>query len=1015
MTKQPKKYPKTEAGSESHTPSTSIAKLASEAQALRAKAEAIFSDNAINSADLEVMSAEDIRKMLHELHVHQIELEMQNEALRAIQGDLDASLERYLDLYDRAPVGYCTLSERGVIQQANLTLATLLGQARSALINQPIFRFIDQEDQDNFYLYSKQLVVTGAAQAYDLRMVKNAGEKFWAHLVVTTTQNTEGATLLRAALTDISQHKQAELALRDSEERHRSILHTSMSGFWLVDVEGRILEVNETYCRMSGYSEQELLSMRVFDLECIESTAATLAHLQKVIAQGEDRFESQHRNKEGNTFAVEVSVQYKPVDGGRFVVFLQDITERKRADAKIFLAASVFTHASEGIMITEPDGSIIDVNEGFTQITGYRREEILGCKPGFLSSGHHGKRFYRALWRNLINDGHWHGEIWNRHKNGDVFIGLLTISAVRDAEGNTQHYVALFSDITALKEHENELKRIAHYDALTTLPNRVLLADHLHQGLAQAKRHGQPLAVVYLDLDGFKAINDTHGHDVGDQLLIVLGARLKLATRDGDTLARIGGDEFVVVLLDLAGIDASLPILNRLLSAAAKPVQVGELVLQVSASLGVSFYSPLEDIDPDQLLRQADQAMYQAKLAGKNCYAVFNTQQDISIRGHHESLVRIRSALKNQEFVLYYQHQVNMRTGEIIGAEALIRWQHPNKGLLPPSEFLWVIEDDPLAIELGEWVIDSVLTQMALWQVTGLDITVSVNIGARQLQQVDFLARLSAILARYPKIMPSRLELEVLETSALEDLVHVSQVINACQKMGVKFSLDDFGTGFSSLTYLKRLPVSLLKIDQSFVRDMINDPDDLAIVFGVIGLAIAFRRRVIAEGVETLEQGEMLLQLGCELAQGYGIARPMPAHELPEWTATWRPNPSWVDLPLVNRNGLPVIFASVEFRAWITDIESFFKDKYKAHQSLDRHECHFCEWMDGEGKSRLSTQPLFWAIVPLHQKIHLLVLELCELRVQGQNQEALARMSEVYQLKDALLTQLNRLAQENCR
>jgi PAS domain S-box-containing protein len=252
MTKQPKKYPKTEAGSESHTPSTSIAKLASEAQALRAKAEAIFSDNAINSADLEVMSAEDIRKMLHELHVHQIELEMQNEALRAIQGDLDASLERYLDLYDRAPVGYCTLSERGVIQQANLTLATLLGQARSALINQPIFRFIDQEDQDNFYLYSKQLVVTGAAQAYDLRMVKNAGEKFWAHLVVTTTQNTEGATLLRAALTDISQHKQAELALRDSEERHRSILHTSMSGFWLVDVEGRILEVNETYCRMSG-------------------------------------------------------------------------------------------------------------------------------------------------------------------------------------------------------------------------------------------------------------------------------------------------------------------------------------------------------------------------------------------------------------------------------------------------------------------------------------------------------------------------------------------------------------------------------------------------------------------------------------------------------------------------------------------------------------------------------------------------------------------------------------------
>jgi diguanylate cyclase (GGDEF)-like protein len=452
-------------------------------------------------------------------------------------------------------------------------------------------------------------------------------------------------------------------------------------------------------------------------------------------------------------------------------------------------------------------------------------------------------------------------------------------------------------DITSIKEHQSHLEHIAHFDDLTKLPNRLLLADRLKQAMAQAERRSQQVAVAYLDLDGFKATNDRYGHHVGDQLLIQLATAMKDTLREGDTLARLGGDEFVAVLVDLDGVEGCAPLLKRLLEAAVAPVDLGGLVLQVSASIGVSFYPQAHTIEADQLLRQADQAMYQAKLAGRNRYHIFDAVQDSSLRVHHESLERISLAMANGEFVLHYQPKVNMHSGQVIGAEALIRWQHPDKGLLAPATFLPVIEDHQLAVDLGEWVIDTVLTQVEIWRTAGLDLPVSVNVGARQLQQGDFVACLQAIMARHPKVAPSSLELELLETSALIDIGQVSKVIENCQRMGVKFALDDFGTGYSSLTYLKRLRVTLLKIDQSFVRDMLDDPDDLAILRGVIGLAASFNCEVIAEGVETVAHGTELMRLGCKLAQGYGIARPMPADQLPVWATTWEPDAAWSGVP----------------------------------------------------------------------------------------------------------------------
>jgi diguanylate cyclase (GGDEF)-like protein/PAS domain S-box-containing protein len=464
--------------------------------------------------------------------------------------------------------------------------------------------------------------------------------------------------------------------------------------------------------------------------------------------------------------------------------------------------------------------------------------------------------------------------------------------AIRNEKGDIVNLHVVAQDITERKRAKEQLERIAHYDILTNMPNRVLLADLLNQAMLQCKRRNRSLAVAFMDLDGFKAVNDLYGHNVGDELLIKLSQRMKEVLRAGDTLARIGGDEFIAVMVGLESIEDSKPVLKRLLKAAAGPVNLDDAVIQVSASIGVSLY-PQDHVDADLLMRHADQAMYVAKQAGKNRYHFFDTAQDNANKTLGQSISEILTALHRREFVLHYQPKVNMYTGEVIGVEALIRWQHPVRGLVPPMEFLPAIEGHAVSLELGEWVVDNALSQISQWRSIGVNLPISVNISAHQLQQVNFTTRLAALLAVHSDVPSNCLELEILETSALQDMSQVSETMNACHDLGVRFALDDFGTGYSSLTYLKRLPAHMIKIDQSFVRDMLEDADDLAIIEGVVGLAKTFRRDVIAEGVETIAHGEALLQLGCEMAQGYGIARPMPAGDIPKWLSDWKADDSW--------------------------------------------------------------------------------------------------------------------------
>jgi diguanylate cyclase (GGDEF)-like protein/PAS domain S-box-containing protein len=559
---------------------------------------------------------------------------------------------------------------------------------------------------------------------------------------------------------------------------------------------------------------------------------------------------------------------------------------RDAEDQALYRYTELFDFAPVGYFTLDRNSTITQVNLRGANMLGLERSKLTERRFLIFVTLEHRVRFSGCLAKAFETGDKQNFEILVQVGKQALWFSLEANAGVT----GTDCLVAM-TDITERKLAEDKLERIAHYDLLTDLPNRVLLADRLSQAILQCQRRKQSVAVAYLDLDGFKTVNDTYGHNMGDKLLVVLSQRIKEALGEGDTLARVGGDEFIAVMVDLEKIKDNNLVLEQLLKAAADPVIVGDTVLQVTASIGVTLY-PQDGADTDQLIRHADQAMYMAKQTGKNRYHLFDPILDREIKFQQESINDIRSALDRNEFVLHYQPKVNMNTGEVIGVEALIRWQHPERGLVPPLEFLPVIEGHVISLELGEWVIDTALAQISQWRSKGKNLSISVNISAYQLQQVNFAARLEALLAVHPEVNPNSLELEVLETSALSDIDQVLDTMNACHELEVGFALDDFGTGYSSLTYLRRLPAYLIKIDQSFVRNMLEDADDLAIVEGVIGLAKAFQREVIAEGVETIDHGVALWQLGCELAQGYGIARPMPAGDIPEWVSNWKANDS---------------------------------------------------------------------------------------------------------------------------
>jgi diguanylate cyclase (GGDEF)-like protein/PAS domain S-box-containing protein len=689
-----------------------------------------------------------------------------------------------------------------------------------------------------------------------------------------------------------------------------SILKTavmnSRDGITIADLslpDNPLIFVNPAFEEMTGYFSDELVGQNSRHLQ---NSDVGQKHQLNIIREAIKNNKSclvtlRNYRKDGSMFWNELSLSPIFNDAGEPSYYLgiqKDISGKiimqkaiiNKNDELAFQKFALDEHAI--VNIANMDGVITYASDKFCAISGYAREELLGINIDIIRSDEHPNAFFVDMWKTISSGHTWHGEIKSTTKTDSHYWVKSTIVPSLNDKGKPYQYLGIHSEITERKRTEASLKCINHLDELTGLPNRVSVVEQLSHPMSNPQRHNLSLAVAYLDLDGFKAVNDTCGHKLGDELLATLSKRMSEVLSKNDTLGRIGGDEFIAIIADLEKTEDCEPILKRLLEVIAEPVTLGDAVVNISASIGVSFNSQ-NAVDMDPLIRQAYQAMWDAKQSGKNCYRQFDTAQDNAIKVQRQCIDDVRAALFNNEFVLHYQPKVNMRTGEVIGVEALIRWQHPERGIIPPLDFLPAIEGHAISLELGEWVIHTALSQISQWQRLGLNLPISVNISAYQLTQKNFPDRLSILLAAHPLVSPHRLELEILETSALSDINQVSGIMTTCQDMGVSFALDDFGTGYSSLTYLRRLPAYIIKIDQSFVRDMLEDADDLAIVEGVVGLAKAFQREVIAEGVETITHGIALLKLGCELAQGYGIARPMPASDIPEWASSWKPDDSW--------------------------------------------------------------------------------------------------------------------------
>lgn len=693
-------------------------------------------------------------------------------------------------------------------------------------------------------------------------------------------------------------------------EHNRQLLDGIISGttdaVFIKDSAGRYLLINEAAAALVGRPVADILGTDDAALFEAASAQAVQEGDQAVMQRGQvQTYEEPVVTQTGQSLIFHSTKGPLRDQHGRITGLFgisRNITERKQDELALRQAAVVFQNSYEGIMVVGPDRRISRINPAFTRITGYAEAEAVGQSLQLLAANQEDTNFYHEVFDSLEAQDFWKGEIWSRRKNGELYAELLSISVVRNAQQHIEHYIGVFADISQIKAHEAELDRVAHYDSLTGLPNRRLLSDRLSQSIKRAERSGKSSAICFLDLDGFKTVNDLHGHKAGDALLVRVTQNLQHVLRAEDTLARMGGDEFVVILSNVASPEECALILDRILAAIRQPVLIDGHTVHISASIGVSLY-PADNADPDTLLRHADQAMYLAKQAGKNRYQLFDPEIDRQAQLHRSQLEWLRQALLERQFVLFYQPKVDLINGQVLGVEALIRWQHPTQGLLAPSAFLPYVQGSELEHHLGEWVMEAALAQATVWRKLGLHIQVSVNVSANHLLQPGFCQQLRNALARHPDVPPEQFELEVLETAAISDMVQAANILHQCKAMGVKFALDDFGTGYSSLTYLRKLPVDTLKIDQSFVRDMLTDSDDLGIVEGVIRLANAFQRHVIAEGVETLAHGSALRALGCRFAQGYGIAKPMAADQIPTWCAAWALEPKPPHLTPTPANG----------------------------------------------------------------------------------------------------------------
>ncbi|STX39769.1 bifunctional diguanylate cyclase/phosphodiesterase [Legionella feeleii] len=638
----------------------------------------------------------------------------------------------------------------------------------------------------------------------------------------------------------------------------------------VLDLLGKILYANRAACVLFGKKRVDLVgSVFSYPTELEKSTKVEILGVNKIIYAEVYMKESIWKNIPA------------------WVATLHDITEKEEVEKKLNVLANVFHYAKEGILVTDPDLNIIDVNIEFTNITQYKKEEIIGKKPNILKSGIQDAEFYKKMWFQIKKQGYWFGEVWNKRKNNETYPQLLAISEVKNTDGDLVNYVGVFYDITQQEVQKKQLVHLAYYDSLTNLPNRKSLMDRIETAMKETRRLNNCLALVFIDIDNFKSVNDLYNHKTGDVLLIKTAQLIKNLIRETDTLARLGGDEFVILLEGLIHHYDYKKVIDKIYENFKKPLVIDSHELFITISAGISFYPQQIPIGSAALLSQADQAMYKSKMTGKNKYSLFDLALDLEIRKQESIINEIKSSIKNNELKLYYQPKVNMKTGKILGLEGLIRWEHPKKGLLLPNQFLPEIKSNEFFFELLEFTLKTALDQIQLWTDIDDQLTISINISALQLEQDNFFEKLMNIVKPYSKNIYNRLELEILESSVINTFELTSDIIKKCNKIGIEFLLDDFGTKYSSLNYLVNLPFRYMKIDTDFIRNILINERDTKILMAILDIAKAINVMVIAEGVETQEHINYLINLGCDLGQGFAISKAFPAEQFPEWYQSW--------------------------------------------------------------------------------------------------------------------------------
>ncbi len=670
-------------------------------------------------------------------------------------------------------------------------------------------------------------------------------------------------------------------ALRTSERQFREYVERSHDAVIVVDSEARIEYANPGATRIYGYTAEELTRMRISDLidPAPRHQAEGYAHFRKVLETGESVGEVLGRRKDGSNIVTDVRAV--AVGDGRFLGTIRDTTERRALQDHLRLTAAVFESTSEGIMITDASGRIISVNRSFTQMTGYTDAEAIGQTPRMLQSGRHDDAFYAEMWRALMADGRWEGEVWNRNKAGRVYPELLTINAILAPDGTTSHFVAVFADISARKQTEARLLHLAHHDPLTGLGNRTLLHERMQQALARAARGRSCFAALFLDLDDFKTINDTLGHDAGDELLVLVAERLSGLVADPDTLVRQGGDEFVVVAENCRGHSGAGAVARKILNALTKPFLLSTREVFVTASIGIATYPDDGETSAD-LLKNADAAMYRAKAEGRNRHRFFTEEMNQTAHNRLDLEVGLRHALDRGEFRMEFQPIFAPGEARPHHAEALVRWHRPGKGIVGPSQFMDLAEDVGMIVEIDRWVLRASCLALADWMRAGADLRVAINLSPRQFHDPGLPTQLRAILDEL-HLPGDRVELEITERAVLEHDHDVRRVMVGLRDLGVRVVIDDFGTGYSSLSYLHKFRIDGLKIDRSFVSEIARKESSDALVRTIAAMARTLGIEITAEGVETPVQLRFLTDLGCDWLQGYLLGRPMSSARLATW------------------------------------------------------------------------------------------------------------------------------------